>query len=394
MAGVLVIEIAVAVALIPFTDLAHVQSTDFVNFYAAASIVREGHGRQLYRRETQDPVLRSLMGRSVTTYFLHPPFEAAALVPLSYLSIERAYVVWSLINLALLGLLPLLFGDCVSFVRRRPYLGLLGFVFAPVFTGLALGQDSILVLFLITGAYLLWTKGRDFSGGLLLALVTVKFQYIVILALLLLFSRKFRFVGGLVLGCGFLALACALVTGPDGVVEYFRFVFTYDLHGGYGSINPALMMNWRGFFVGMGWTTHVRTYAAVGSVLLVLLGIACGRSARAAENPNLAFSLYIAIALAASPYAYFQDATILLLPIYLSVDSIVMGRTGGTNGKIIGSACALMFLWPLLLMALGGHYWRNIYLVFPVIILFISGLVVVLFPRRGVLPVWTVPTLS
>jgi hypothetical protein len=259
--GVLVIEIVMAITLIPWTDYAHVERTDFVNFYVAATIVREGNGRMLYRRETQDPVLRSILGHNDTNYFLHPPFEAAALAPLSYLRIERGYVVWTLINLALLGLLPLLFAECVSFVSRRPYIGLLGFVFAPVITGLTLGQDSILVLFLITIAYLLCVKGRDFPAGLVLALATVKFQYIVILAFLLLFSRKFRLIGGLALGCGILVLASAVVVGPAGVVEYFRFVFSYDLHGGYGRIKPALMMNWRGFLTGMGWMSHVRAYS-------------------------------------------------------------------------------------------------------------------------------------
>jgi hypothetical protein len=378
-----------SVALMPWTSHERIQTTDFVNFYAAATIVREGHGAQLYRRETQDPVLKSILGRSVTDYFLHPPFEAVALIPLSFLTIERAFVVWTLANLALLGLLPLLFAKCVSFVDRRLYLGLLGFVFAPVMTGLALGQDSILVLFIITAAYLLYAKGRDFSSGLVLALATVKFQYIVILALLLFFSRKLRLIGGLMAGCGFLALASALVTGPAALVEYFRFVFTYNLHGGYGSIRPALMVNWRGLFAGMGWTSHTQAYSAVGSVLLLILGIACSRSVRAVENPDLAFSLFVAIALAASPYAHFQDATILLLPIFLAMDSVLSGRTGGTEGKVIAASCVLMFLSPIILLLTGGHYWWNsrIYLVFPAIVLFIAALAIELYPRGAVLPV-------
>jgi hypothetical protein len=59
------------------------------------------------------------------------------------------------VNVALLGLLPLLFAECFSFVARRPYLGLLGFVFPPVIAGLTFGQDSILILFFIGAAYLL-----------------------------------------------------------------------------------------------------------------------------------------------------------------------------------------------------------------------------------------------
>jgi hypothetical protein len=70
-------------------------------------------------------------------------------------------VVWTLVNVALLGLLPLLFAECISFVARRPYLGLPGFAFSPVIAGLTLGQDSILILFFISAAYLL---GRQKAG--------------------------------------------------------------------------------------------------------------------------------------------------------------------------------------------------------------------------------------
>jgi hypothetical protein len=70
-------------------------------------------------------------------------------------------VVWTLVNVALLGLLPLLPAECISFVARRPYLGLPGFAFSPVIAGLTLGQDSILILFFISAAYLL---GRQKAG--------------------------------------------------------------------------------------------------------------------------------------------------------------------------------------------------------------------------------------
>jgi len=129
--GAVIIEIALALILFPRTDRATLQSTDFVNFYGAASLVRQGQGALLYRRETQDPVLQSILGHKSNQYFLHPPFEAAALVPLAYLKIEQAFVVWTLVNAGLLALLPLVLMPCVPLVAKKPYLGLLGFAFFP-----------------------------------------------------------------------------------------------------------------------------------------------------------------------------------------------------------------------------------------------------------------------
>ena len=388
LAGVIIIEIVMAIVLVPSTDHARIETTDFLNFYVGATIVREGHGRTLYHAETQQLVLQSILGRRVTEYYLHPPFEAAALVPFSYLRIERAFVIWTLVNAALLGLLPLLLTGCVSFVARRPYLGLLGFAFPPVLASLTLGQDSILVLFFISVAYLLDVKKRNFVAGLVLALATVKFQIVLILALLLLVSRKRRFVGGFVVGCALLTLASAVVTGGPGIIEYFRFVRWFDLHNGFGNVNPASMMNWRGLLAGIGWESHQRLYSGIGSAMLIALGIVSSRWIHATKNHELGFSLYLAIALAASPYNYFQDAAILLLSIFLVMDLVVRGRITGIRANLAMLCCVLLFVWPVVLLAFGGHYFWNsrIYLVFPVIICFIAVLAAELYSQNALLP--------
>jgi Glycosyltransferase family 87 len=256
-----------------------------------------------------------------------------------------------------------------------------------VLASLTLGQDSILLLFVISGAYLLSVKKRDFVAGLVLALATIKFQIVLILALLLLVSRKFRFIGGFVAGCALLALASVLVTGGSGIIEYFRFVRWFDLHNGFGNVNPASMMNWRGLLAGIGWENNQRLYSAIGSVILIALGIVASRWIRATKNQELGFSLYLAIALAASPYNYFQDAAILLLSIFLVMDLVVRRRMVGIRATLAGLCCVLMFVWPVVLLIFGGHYFWNsrIYLVFPVIVCLIALLAAELYSQSAVL---------
>src|SRR5690242_5254184 len=93
-----IILVAVAVTLVPLTTRARLKTTDFQNFYLGGSIVRQGKGSQLYRRETQNAAYQSMLGYQPNQYFLHPPFEAAAFAPLTTLSMEHAFVVWTLIN--------------------------------------------------------------------------------------------------------------------------------------------------------------------------------------------------------------------------------------------------------------------------------------------------------
>jgi len=374
--GALIIEIALALILFHRTDRASLQSTDFVNFYGAASLVRQGKGALLYRRETQDPVLQAILGYKSNQYFLHPPFEAAALVPLSYLKIEPAFVVWNLLNAGLLALLPLVLMPCLPLVAKKPYLGLLGFAFFPALTALTLGQDSILLLFILSSSYLLMCKNLEVAAGLVLALATIKFQYLLILVPLLLLWRKFRLVAGFVGGGALLVFVSTLITGTRGLLEYVRFVRTFELHSGYGGLNPSLMVNWRGFLAGIGQANRSQAYFWAGEIVLISLGLLCLGVRQRARAPGLIFALFISIAVAAAPYAHFEDMTMLLLPAFIGWDYVQTSPTRTAGTKLIAVCCAALFVWPLLLLVLGGHYWWNsrIYLTFPVLLLFIVSL--------------------
>jgi hypothetical protein len=373
--GALVFEIALALVLFPRTNSATLRTTDFVNFYAGATLVRQGRGAVLYRRETQDAVFQSILGHKSNQYFLHPPFEAAALAPLSYLRIERAFVVWTLFNAGLLALLPLLLMPCVPLVAQRPYLGLLGLAFFPALTALTLGQDSILLLFILSASYLLLCKKLDAAAGMVLAMAAIKFQYLVILVPFLLLWRRFRLMAGFAGGAALLVFISFLITGMDGLIEYVRFVRTFDLHSGYGGLNPTLMVNWRGFLAGTGNSSPIYFWA--GEIILLSLGLLCVAASEKTRTRGLTFALFISIAVEAAPYAHFEDMTLLLLPILLAWDYVhdSSARTVGTG--LIAFSCGALFLWPLLLVFMGGHYWWNsrIYLTFPVILLFIAGLV-------------------
>jgi hypothetical protein len=386
--SVVAIEIAVFLSRAPLTNPVRLLTTDFVNFYVAASIIENGSGASLYHRETQDAAFRAILGHASNQYFLHPPFEAAALSPIARLNLSQAFLIWLLINVALLGSLPLILMRCVPLVARRPYLPLLGFCFLPVFIALALGQDSIVLLFAVSSAYLLLTKGKDVNAGLVLTVATVKLQYLLVLAPLLIVLRKWRFALGFVTGCAALAVISMLVTGGvHGLAEYFRFVHNFNAHAGFGGLNTALMVNLRGFLAGTGHAAHWGRYSVAAGVILFVLGIACSHSA-ASEKSGLVFGLFLSSALVAAPYAHFPDATLMLLPILLALDYVVSARRSSIS-ELIALSCACIFFLPMVLLIFsgvfwGGFYWWNgrVYLLFPVIVIFIGLLAAELFMGR------------
>ena len=369
------LEMVAACMLFPGIHRVQIKTSDFLNFYAAGTLVRQGKGAVLYRRETQDPILERLLGIKSPQYFLHPPFEAAALAALSYLSPEHAFVVWTLFSMGLIGLLPLVLKDWVPLILQRPYLPLFGFAFYPVVIALALGQDSVLILFALSLAFRLMAEGEDFWSGMALALAAVKFQYVAIFLFLLLCWRKFRVATGCIIGCACLGGVSILLVGAHGAVEYVAFVRNFNSHLGYGALKPALMVNVRGLLAGMGVTGQWQIAGWAGEALLVLLGAVCARVSPTVGTKNLIFALFVALSLAASPYAFFPDMTILWLPILLAVD-YAAGTKRTWAGVSILAACALVFVLPLILVAVGGHRWWNsrIYVVAIAVMLFIGTL--------------------
>src|SRR5207245_9841341 len=92
--------------------------------------------------------------------------------------------------------------------------------FVPVASALMLGQDSILLLALLSASMLALEKERDFTAGALAGLGLFKFHLLVPLALLLLCWKRFRFVSGFSSVAVALALLSVWLASPAEVGFY------------------------------------------------------------------------------------------------------------------------------------------------------------------------------
>src|SRR5258708_2774269 len=88
-------------ALVSAHVSASLQGTDFPDFYCAARMLAEGHGHQLYDAEVQRKYQARYAGR-VGTLYIPPPFEAVVYLAVAWLPLRRAYLLWSLLNVAVL----------------------------------------------------------------------------------------------------------------------------------------------------------------------------------------------------------------------------------------------------------------------------------------------------
>ena len=294
-------------------------------------MVRSGYAQQVYDFDAQLHFQRLLVGPGdVPLPFNRPAFEALLFVPFSFLSYRAAYFTLVLVNVVLLGIcFRLLRGRLDNLAAVHPGLPVAVFAgFLPLAAALMQGQDSILLLTLLTMAMVLLERGRDFGAGLLIGLGLFKLQIVLPLVVLFLVWRRWRFSAGFLITAlattllsiwvvGSLqarAYARALLLGSTGSVSWekqFRYPMPItemaNLHGLIfgGCVAFARAANTRisGFFV---QATTVSVSALVfGAVAVLTL-----RGRRGSDD------LLVAITVSAlvSYYLLIHDLSILFLP--------------------------------------------------------------------------------
>src|SRR5579862_928286 len=328
---------------------------DFTVFYSAAKIIRAGQGANLYDPLTQQAVQEQFSSdpdlRRGPLPYLHPPFEALLLVPLTFLPYPDAFWVWNLVNLALLwgiaGLLRSLVLPQISFWDAL--LALLAFF--PVFANFHQGQDAILLLLLLVMGYGAFARGSDFAAGCWWGLGIFKYHLMVPLILILVCWRGRKLLSGvLTTGSAVVVLSLFLV-GWRGAMSYFGYVWHVISLPGYGRIPFRQLPNLAGLLA--GWTASenenlsLRLAVLAASTALVLAVI---RFCAANREPflQLGFSCAVITALLVGYSTNTYDLSLLVMPLALSVSYYLREKS---RPNILLPAIPLMispvwfFLW-------------------------------------------------
>jgi len=161
---------------------------DFRQLYTAGYMVRIGHARELYDYDAQkrfqdavaSPMFLSEMGtlKPIALPFIRPAYQALLFYPFSFFSYRAAYFLFLTLNLGLLG---------AAFLMLRPRLTTLTEVwnllplamfvsFIPTGVALMQGQDSVLLLLLLSAALLRLEHDSEFLGGVLTGFALFKLQ--------------------------------------------------------------------------------------------------------------------------------------------------------------------------------------------------------------------------
>jgi hypothetical protein len=341
--------------------------TDFRSQYTAGYMMRSGNAHRIYDYGAQLFFQNQLvLARDLALPFDHLSYEALLFVPFSYLSFEAAYFAMVAFNLAVLALSVRLMRRWTTSVDGiYPWQSaVMAFTFLPTALALMQGQDSILLLLCLTGAFLALEDGNEFRAGVLLSLGLFKFQIVLPIAFLFFLWKRWSFSAGFSLSAAVLVASSIALIGWDAAKSYFRLLLSMSVGLTSGvdqsrlGTPPAIMPNLRGLVFGL---LNNRIPAIWVQVVIVVLSAVCVVAAFiGGSKTRKGSSLLIAIltAAAVSYHFHLHDMTILLLPILVWLDQCIQAVPhGDLHQRRVALWAALLFTFPVIFCFSPSHFY-------------------------------------
>jgi Glycosyltransferase family 87 len=207
---------------------------DFPAFYAAGQIINEHGAVRLYDRALQRQIYHQLFpleDPSSALVYANAPFFFLCFPLLARLPYVWAYAAWVLIALAFyLGSIVLLWRELkgVPPAAYRTAI-LVAVTFFPFMVEvLGGGQTTPFGFFSLALALTLERRGRNLASGAVLALVIYKPTLMLLIGPMLLLTRRWRVLAGMVLGGSVLALISFALVGRTGLVAWIETLLFYS----------------------------------------------------------------------------------------------------------------------------------------------------------------------
>ena len=301
---------------------------DFVLYYSAAKILKDGNGAQLFDLEVQRSYQKNFGGghRDWDLPFNHPPYELLPLLPLVSLSFPVAHALWTAISFLLLAIALARLFPFVEATHRVLFAFMVP-AFFPTITALKMGQDSAITVLLMAETFVSLKHKRYAIAGGLLALGLYKPQFVLpLLGILFMHGRWTSILGFLSVGLLLAAISLAMV-GPDGLMGLATLWLPMINRG--HVVWPELMTNLRGLIYVVlqpaGLTEAPNVLTLVFSVITYVTALQLWP--RSAEEKGELFDLRFAAAVVmtalVSFHSYSYDGTLLVIPLIIMLNQIL-----------------------------------------------------------------------
>jgi hypothetical protein len=331
--------------------------SDFTAFYVGGTLLREGHTGDLYSQALQQPLHSALIApdREANLPFVNTPVAAALVLPATFLSLDAAYRLWSLLELAVLILAVVLAVRSVDWPAEMPRIwrvaaGAAALAGMGTWTMFVQAQWTPLLALGIVLAYRSWKRGHLATGAALLVVSAGIAKPHLALGLLAFLAgwRERRVIMGALLGVAGLAVASLLLVGPAGVEGFVSILASSTTRW-----ELATMVSFIGVvgsLFGNGLTAHL--IGLVATLLACAAAVWLGMRVR--RDPNrldTALAGAVVLSLVASPHAY-PDDLVMLAPAFVIGLAAAARRMGATAPLTLRSPIAYAYAaWVLITVA-------------------------------------------
>ena len=333
-------------------------------------------GQQFAVQQQFAPAIRA---RGTPLPYLRPPFEVLLFWPLTYLSYTSAYIVGLLVSLAAAVAVPFLLRTELHALWSLPWWLLAGspLLFTPIILTFVQGQDSVIVLFLYTLAYLAMRKQREFAAGCWLSLACFKPQLVLPSLLIFLLQGRKRMGLGVVVTFALLVGISAALVGSPALFSYPQYLWSIEHNTGRGLVLARDTPNLRGLLEGL-----LSAMMSARSVLLLVCLISALVLIWAARNParndpaagDLLFCTNLSVAILVSYHLFAYDLAILLLPILLLINhlaELTETRPQSRQWTLLGPVIVVLLASIAQLAWMGSHF---MYLCAPIFLYWVWSL--------------------
>ena len=328
--------------------------TDFSTYYLTAKAVA-GH-RNPYTDDFVPAIERLGYDTGGVTHATDPPTFVMMIAPLSRLSIDRAFWLWSLISAICLAVSAyLLFGPGSGLpIRTELILISLVMCYPPVAANLFFGQSKLQTLMLLTLMLALMKAHRDGAAGIALALAILLRIFPLAMIGYVVLLRRWRLLIFATAGCAIGALFTLLVLGSADTLSFTRGIATLtDQH--WASLPQDLSTS--GFisrvFLAIsptsesGLTHFVRRGAVVcARLVFVLLTVRATLAFAPTQDRDWRlFSLWVIASVLLSPISWLHYEVIFLILFGQLAVAASHGRASRRSIAMAVTNCLLALVW-------------------------------------------------
>jgi hypothetical protein len=277
---------------------------DYKAFYSAGKIAMVSPTR-VYDFNQQYSSGGFWSSKETALTYYHPPHELIIFAPLSLLPFKASLLVWRLLSLLSLVAAAALLAK----VYRAPFRNVL--IFSAALFGVTFclleGQDSLLLLLLLSASLYSAMAGSELPAGCLLAMALFKPQIPLVIGLAMLVNGRRRFVIAFVGAAAIIAAASFAIVGSAGLRQMLDLIRVAERRE-----VPGQMISFRGFFSLFSTTASV--LSVVAAIALVISFLPRWRKT---NNVESLFSSAILVGALSAFHFHAQDTSLLVIPLVL-----------------------------------------------------------------------------